>query len=79
MRLTSSAVPFSWTPEAKQAFTELKRRFTTAPILVQPDTSLQFIVEVDASDTGVVAVLSQRSNPTKGPPLRFLFSPFMPH
>lgn len=35
--------------------------FTTAPVLVQPDSTRQFIVEVDASDSGVGAVLSQRS------------------
>ncbi len=59
--LTSTAIPFRWTPEAEQAFTELKRRFISAPVLTQPDPALQFIVEVDASDTGVGAVLSQRS------------------
>ena len=46
-RLTS----FSWTPEDEQAFSELKGLFTCIPILVQPDPSCQFIVEVDASDT----------------------------
>lgn len=61
--LTSSSITFSWTPEADQAFSELKRLFTTAPILVQPNPSLQFIVEVDASDSGVGAVLSQRTGP----------------
>lgn len=60
-KLTSSAVPFTWTPEAEEAFRELKRCFTSAPVLVQPDPSRQFIVEVDASDTGVSAVLSLRS------------------
>ena len=64
-KLTSLAVPFRWTPEADQAFVLLKDRFTSAPILVQPDSSLQFIVEVDASDIGVGAVLSQRSRPDK--------------
>ena len=60
-RLTSSKVPFLWTQITEQAFQELKRLFTTAPILVHPDPSRQFIVEVDASDSGVGAVLSQRS------------------
>ncbi|XP_072134918.1 uncharacterized protein [Mobula birostris] len=60
-RLTSPATPFHWTPEADSAFSELKRRFTSAPILVQPDPPRQFIVEVDASDSRVEAVLSQCS------------------
>ncbi|KAK9528245.1 hypothetical protein VZT92_014728 [Zoarces viviparus] len=60
-RLTSSEVDFSWSPEANRAFNILKERFTSAPILVQPDESRQFVVKVDASDTGVGAVLSQRS------------------
>lgn len=59
--LTSPKVKFSWPPEAEDAFLDLKRRFTSAPILKQPDPACQFIVEVDASDVGVGAVLSQRS------------------
>ena len=33
----------------------------SAPILVHPDPKRQFIVEVDVSNTGVGAILSQRS------------------
>ena len=58
--LTSTAVPFRWNPKADAAFSDLKRRFISSPILVHPDQSRQFVVEVDASDTGVGAVLSQR-------------------
>ncbi|KAL0177176.1 hypothetical protein M9458_026070, partial [Cirrhinus mrigala] len=50
----------TWTPSAITAFQELKNRFTTAPILHHPDPDLEFIVEVDASNTGIGAVLSQR-------------------
>lgn len=60
--LTSPQVPFQWTSVAARAFGELKTRFTSAPILVFPDPARQFVVEVDASDTGVGAVLSQRSS-----------------
>lgn len=43
------------------AFTRLKVLFSPTPILCHPDPARQFVVEVDASDTGVGAVLSQRS------------------
>lgn len=52
---------FQWTPQADLAFQRLKDSFTMAPILTLPDTHLQFVVEVDASDLGIGAVLSQRS------------------
>lgn len=53
-----------WAETALQAFQELKRRFVTAPILHHPDPSLQFLVEVDASNTGIGAILSQRQSST---------------
>lgn len=59
--LTSSRVPFCWTPAADAAFQTLKTRFTSAPILRMPDPERQFVVEVDAANVGVGAVLSQRS------------------
>uniref|UniRef100_A0A3B3HJF8 Gypsy retrotransposon integrase-like protein 1 n=1 Tax=Oryzias latipes TaxID=8090 RepID=A0A3B3HJF8_ORYLA len=59
-RLTSTAIPFLWDSTAQAAFSNLKKLFVSAPILIQPDVSRQFVVEVDASDSGVGAVLSQR-------------------
>ncbi|KAL0202014.1 hypothetical protein M9458_000032, partial [Cirrhinus mrigala] len=53
-------VHLTWSPDAVQAYHELRQRFTTAPILRHPDPQLPFLVEVDASSTGVGAVLSQR-------------------
>jgi len=50
-----------WTGEARQAYNTLKERFTTATILKHPDSDLPFVVEVDASDCGIEAVLSQLS------------------
>ncbi|KAI2644754.1 Transposon Tf2-6 polyprotein [Labeo rohita] len=50
----------AWSQPALQAFDDLCQRFTTAPILLHPDPDRPFIVEVDASSTGVGAVLSQR-------------------
>ena len=59
--LTSPSVQFVWTPQADQAFQKLKKVFTTAPILTIPDPQRQFTVEVDASNEGIGAVLSQRA------------------
>ncbi|CAJ0950513.1 unnamed protein product [Ranitomeya imitator] len=52
----------NWSSAAVEAFQELKCRFSSAPVLCQPDVSLPFQVEVDASEIGAGAVLSQRSS-----------------
>ncbi len=49
-----------WSTAASEAFQQLKERFTSAPILHHPDPELEFSVEVDASNTGIGAILSQR-------------------
>ncbi len=48
-------------PKAEAAFTKLRSRFVSASILRAPDPTRQFVVEVDASEVGVGAVLSQRA------------------
>ncbi len=60
--LTSIKTPFRWSSAAEAAFTKLKGCFVSAPILIAPDPSRQFVVKVDASEVGVGAVLSQRSS-----------------
>uniref|UniRef100_A0A3B1JLN1 ribonuclease H n=1 Tax=Astyanax mexicanus TaxID=7994 RepID=A0A3B1JLN1_ASTMX len=49
----------TWDEHTEHAFQTLKDRFTSAPILRHPDPEIQFLVEVDASEVGVGAVLSQ--------------------
>ncbi len=61
-----------WTPAAIATFQKLKERFTTAPILHHPDPEREFTVEVDASCTGIGAILSQRhGDPSKLYPCAF--------
>ncbi|KAK3513487.1 hypothetical protein QTP70_015506, partial [Hemibagrus guttatus] len=62
----------SWTDQARAAFQRLKDCFTTGPILCHPDPDRPFVVEVDASSSGLGAVLSQRhGNPRKVHPCAF--------
>uniref|UniRef100_A0A9J8BTX3 ribonuclease H n=1 Tax=Cyprinus carpio carpio TaxID=630221 RepID=A0A9J8BTX3_CYPCA len=69
----------SWTPAATEAFNSLKKAFTTAPLLVHPDPNRPFIVEVDASTTGVGAVLSQQQgNPSRLHPCAFFSRKLIP-
>ena len=44
--------------EAKEAFEELKRLFTTAPILVHYDPAQRIIVESNVSSFAISAVIS---------------------
>lgn len=49
-----------WKDSAKRAFVKLKTRFAWAPILCHPNPNLPLTVEIDASNMGIGAVLSQR-------------------
>ncbi|KAK3545982.1 hypothetical protein QTP70_018649 [Hemibagrus guttatus] len=62
----------NWTDQARAAFQRLKDCFTSAPILCHPDPDKPFVVEVEASSSGLGAVLSQRhGNPGKVHPCAF--------
>ncbi|KAJ9550899.1 hypothetical protein OSB04_014944 [Centaurea solstitialis] len=54
---------FIWTEDASVAFVEIKRKLTTALLLVLPDFSLPFELHCDASKAGIGAVLSQSGRP----------------
>ena len=48
-----------WTDDKEKAFLTLKHRLTHAPVLRTPDMSREFLVQTDASQRGLGAVLSQ--------------------
>ena len=57
--LTEHNVAFLWTEECELAFQELKRRLVTASIWSYPDFSKEFVLDTDASNFALGAVLSQ--------------------
>lgn len=47
----------------KQAFLDLKAKFSKYSVLAYPDPNLPFIAEVDALDTALGTVLAQKQSP----------------
>ncbi|CAJ2651205.1 unnamed protein product [Trifolium pratense] len=54
---------FKWNEKAREAFEVLKQKLTTAPVLAFPDFSKSFVIECDASGTGLGAILMQDKKP----------------
>ena len=57
--LLKNQVKFVWSSDCEEAFQNLKRLLTTAPVLAQPDIEKPFDVYCDASGVGIGCVLMQ--------------------
>jgi transposase InsO family protein len=69
---------WTWTTEAERAFVELKGRFTSAPVLAHFDPARPAIIETDASDFALGAILSQRDDHNQLHPVAFHSRKFTP-
>ena len=63
--LTENQVKFEWNLSCEEAFNKLKGKLVSSPILSFPEEHGQFILDTDASNHGIGAVLSQVQNGSK--------------
>ena len=58
-KLIRKGAPFVWTNKQQEAFENLKKVLTEAPVLIQPESGKDFTVYSDASHVGLGCVLMQ--------------------
>jgi len=63
---------WNWGERQQKVFEELKKRFTTEPVLVIPDLDKEMRVEVDASDFAIGGVLSMKCEDEKWRPVAYI-------
>ena len=70
-KTTGTTVKFEWSADCDQAFSILKQKLSTAPLLQPPDLAKPFYVWSDASITGFGAVLEQLDNQGQRHPIAY--------
>lgn len=68
----------SWTEEAELAFIELKQSLCCEPVLQAPNFNKPFVLQTDASEVGIGAVLSQLQDGMEHP-VMFSSRKLLPH
>ena len=67
-----------WTPQCTRAFNKLKEILLSAPIMMNPDFSRPFILQTDASEVGVGAILSQTDTEGYDHPVAYFSRKMLP-
>ncbi|GJP51198.1 hypothetical protein CLOM_g10360 [Closterium sp. NIES-68] len=57
--LLKKNTPYKWEPQHQEAMELLKQALTSAPVLILPDPERDYVIEANASDQAVGAVLMQ--------------------
>ncbi|GFY03298.1 retrovirus-related Pol polyprotein from transposon 297 [Trichonephila clavipes] len=66
----------TWTTECENAFRELKGKLIDKPVLYAPNFEREFIVQTDASNAGMGAVLTQLNEQGEEHPILYLSKKF---
>ena len=67
-----------WSPECDLAFSSLKNALSSSPVLCSPDFTKRFVLQTDASDRGVGAVLSQYDEDSHDRPIAYFSRKLLP-
>ena len=67
-----------WTPQCISAFNKLKEILLSTPIMMNPDFSRPFILQTDASEVGIGAILSQTDTEGYDHPLAYFSRKLLP-
>ena len=62
---------FDWTESCQESFEQLKQLLTQSPVLAFPNFEKDFLLETDASTSGLGAVLAQRQDDGKVRPVAY--------
>ena len=62
-QLSKDKAPFNWGPEHQQAFTQMEKEMSSAPVLAYYKPQKQTVLQTDASIKGLGACLLQDGNP----------------
>ena len=78
--LTKKAAPnqVCWNSHCEQAFAKLKDLLCSSPILQSPDFTRPFVLQTDASDRGVGAVLTQKDDDGQEHPVSYYSRKLLP-
>ena len=68
----------AWTEECDCAFKQLNSLLCSSPILYKPDLGKEFVLQTDASDRGVGAVLSQQMSNVEEHPIAYYSRKLLP-
>ena len=67
-----------WSAECDRAFRQLKEKLCASPVLRSPDFEKEFVLQTDASDRGIGAVLSQLDEDGHDHPVVFFSRKLLP-
>ena len=74
----SAQIQVQWTEECDRAFNKLNQQLCSAPVLSSPDFSRPLVLQTDASERGVGAVLSQHSDQGEDHPIAYFSKKLLP-